>query len=133
MKQLFSSCLLGVLFLSNFASQSAHANPAAALGVSAVVGSVIAMGDYCNDNTSINYDHKTLCEIIGISAGASTTVAGALLKEMKQVQLDALAYEAGNDSSIALESVIAKMQASALENGSELSFEDAIDMINNLI
>ncbi|MGE3610241.1 MAG: hypothetical protein AB7I27_11680 [Bacteriovoracaceae bacterium] len=114
----------GILIVSTLISFSVQANPGGGLAISAMLGTRIA--NECPEMTQG-------CRLVASMAGLSATAAVALLKEMKQVQLDALAYESGDELSVALESVVAKLQDTAIENGTELSFEEAIAAINNLM
>src|SRR5690606_7313319 len=74
-------------------------------------------------------DCKTAA-IVSSAELAITSVTVALLKEVKELQPDALEYTLTGESTPALESLIEKIQDLGKGEGKELSFEQVIDAIN---
>lgn len=67
---------------------------------------------------------------VGLSSTTATTAI--LLKEMHEVKSDAAAFAAGEEASLALQSVVEKFQVEASLQGIEPSFEEVVDAINTL-
>lgn len=84
---------------------------------------------------AVNGDTSSQCNIayaVGIPIGISTT--SVLLRKVKAARPDALAYAAGQNSSLLLDSVVADLQDIAYEmNGVEFSYEEIVnDIITNI-
>lgn len=126
MKALLNICSISLL-LGSFAAKANGGLIQASVMTTAVPTAVLcsALGQ------SSEIPEAVTCMI---SASASTTVgiSIALLKEMQEVQPEALSYLSGEEASPALISVTLKVQEILLENGEERSFEEIASSIASL-
>ncbi|MGE3610517.1 MAG: hypothetical protein AB7I27_13085 [Bacteriovoracaceae bacterium] len=115
--------------LSIFIAQNSFA-----VGVvsAALAGTTAAQAAIFTTGCSKGYEEACdkLLALTALGAGVAVTVA--LMKEVQEVKPEALAFAAEGSSSAALESTVEKIQAEALAQGKELSFEEVVDLINNL-
>lgn len=93
--------------------------------------------------TTQNAGVSTFCVVYGspgqsypancpVAVAISTTEMGLttlLFKEAQEVKSDAINYLAGEEVTPALDSVVEKIQAAALEQGKEVSFDEVIDAL----
>lgn len=73
-----------------------------------------------------------LISVSATSAAPTVTTSVLLLKEMQEVKSDAINYVAGETATPALESVVEKIQAAALEQDKEVSFDEVIEALIQL-
>lgn len=96
-------------------------------GIAALAGSSAALASlnwvYCADGSS-----NACVELLS----SAVTISVLLAKEVHAVKADALLYAQEEVASPTLLSVVEKVQAEALEQGKELSFDEVVDAINTI-
>lgn len=124
MKNSVKSALFLSLFVSAITTQKVMAIEP---GIAALAGSSAALASlnwvYCADGSS---------NACGELLSSAVTISVLLAKEVHAVKADALLYAQEEVASPALLSVVEKIQAEALEQGKELSFDEVVDAINTI-
>lgn len=124
MKKLIKSALFLSLFTAAITTQNVMAVEP---GIAALAGSSAALASinwvYCAEGSP-----NACTELLS----SAVTISVLLAKEVQAVKADALLYAQDQVASPTLESVVEKIQAEALEQGKELSFDEVVDAINML-
>lgn len=128
MKKIISSLLLTVIVTTGMQSQEARSEAIVISGAVTAVGLTMLAGADC-----IMDDSTTKCKLIPFVTTTGVVLLGlAIFKEMKEVQPDALVHATEGITTPALESVVEKIQAVALEQGEEVSLDEVVSALIEL-
>lgn len=121
--------VLAVLVFAGVMSKKSNASEYPPWAVTAMLASMPTLAVSCSAGVISSGHDMSDCPVVIAVSSVEVILTLTLLKEMNEVKAEAFEYISTNDVTPALESVVQKIQAAAIEQGKEVSFDEVIDAL----